>query len=177
MPDDLLAALRAGDANARAEAFRAEGERVWALVYRLCGDYDLAHDITQVTFLRAFRKIERYDGAGTLRGWICGIAINHLRDVLKTQRRRSVTLERFHDAEDRAVLPAARDVVLRERVARALAELSAPMREVIVMHDVEGFTHEEIAQVQGIAPGSSRARLSRARAQLRDLLADLHTEV
>ena len=172
--DPLLPRLRGDDPDARRALFEREGPRVWSLVYRLCGDYDLAQDVTQETFLAAFRKIGRFGGTGTLRGWLGRIAVNLLRDQQRTHRRRAETLARFpaHEAaEARTAEP-----FVRRRVHAAVDGLGEKLRTVLLMHDLEEYTHEEIAQALGIAPGSSRARLSRARALLRESLADLAPE-
>jgi RNA polymerase sigma-70 factor (ECF subfamily) len=172
--DPLVPRLRGDDPDARRALFEREGPRVWRLVYRLCGDYDMAQDVTQETFLAAFRKISRFGGTGTLRGWLCRIAINLLRDQQRTQRRRSDTLARFPAAE--AADARTGEPFVRRRVHAAVDALGDKLRAVLLMHDVEEYTHEEIAEALGIAPGSSRARLSRARALLREALADLAPE-
>lgn len=172
--DPLVTRLRGGDPDARRALFEREGPRVWALVYRLCGDYDTAQDVTQDTFLAAFRKADRFGGSGTLRGWLCRIAINLLRDRRRTERRRGDTLARFPVGE--AVEARTGEPFVQRRVHAAVDALADKLRTVLLMHDVEEYTHEEIAEALGIAPGSSRARLSRARALLRTALADLAPE-
>jgi RNA polymerase sigma-70 factor (ECF subfamily) len=172
--DPLVPRLRGDDPDARRAVFEREGARVWRLVYRLCGDYDMAQDVTQETFLAAFRKIGRFGGTGSLRGWLGRIAINLLRDQQRTQRRRSDTLARFPAAE--AADARATEPFVQRRVHAAVDALGEKLRVVLLMHDVEEYTHDEIAQALGIAPGSSRARLSRARALLREALADLAPE-
>jgi RNA polymerase sigma-70 factor (ECF subfamily) len=172
--DPLVPRLRGDDPEARRALFEREGPRVWSLVYRICGDYDTAQDVTQETFLAAFRKIGGFGGTGTLRGWLGRIAINLLRDQRRTERRRSETLIRFPAAEGADARMG--EPFVQRRVSAAVDALGEKLRVVLLMHDVEEYTHEEIAQALGIAPGSSRARLSRARALLRDALADLAPE-
>jgi RNA polymerase sigma-70 factor (ECF subfamily) len=173
--EPLVARLRGGDPDARRALFESEGPRVWRLAYRLCGDYDLAQDVTQETFLVAFRKIGGFTGRGTLGGWLGRIAVNLLRDHQRTHRRRGESLARFGDPHARAE-PRTPEPFVQRRVATAVDALGEKLRTVLLMHDLEEYTHEEIAQVLGIAPGSSRARLSRARALLRESLADLAPE-
>lgn len=172
----MLIRLRAGDAAARRWLFDVEGPPLWSLIHRLCGDYDLAHDVVQDTFVRAYEKIHRYDGTGSLRGWLSRLAINRLRDEQRTSRRRELALDRAGSslASENHGEPA--DPLLLDRVRQAVRTLSHPLRAVLVMHDVEGYTHEEIGDALGIAAGSSRARLSRARGLLRTWLADLKPE-
>ena len=174
--DDLSARLRAGDATARRQLFECHAERVWSLAFRVTDDWDLAHDVVQETFLHAFRKIGGYDGRGTLRGWLCRIALNRARDLVRTRRRRATIVRRIDRADDAPVVAPVADALLAERVWREVDGLPEHHRIVLVMHDVEGYTHEEIAQALGIAVGSSRARLSRARAILRGALGQLARE-
>jgi len=172
--DPLVPRLRGGDPDARRALFEREGPRVWRLVYRLRGDYDVAQDVTQETFLAAYRKIGRYGGTGSLPGWLGRIAVNLLRDQQRTQRRRGATLARF--PADEAADARTGEPFVQRRVHAAVDALGEKLRAVLLMHDVEEYTHEEIAEALGIAPGSSRARLSRARALLREALADLAPE-
>jgi RNA polymerase sigma-70 factor, ECF subfamily len=174
--DDLVTRLRAGEARAKRQLFEEYGEPTWRLIYRLTGDYDLAHDVVQEAFLRAFRKIHRFEGRGTLRAWLGSLALNHLRDIQRTRQRRTAEDRRMAAAIDSRVEHAAADPLMEQRVRREVERLPESHRTVLLMHDIEGFTHEEIAEVLGIAPGSSRARLSRARAMLRESLADLQPE-
>ena len=169
--DELVGRLKAGDAPARRAFFDAEADRVWRVCYRLVGDYDTAHDLVQETFIRAFARIDRYDGRGSLSGWLHRIALNLTRDAMRREKRRGRWLSRDDDGDvTRAAAPAA-DPDGDRRVRAALDALPEAMRFVVVMHDMEGWTHEEIGQALGIAAGSSRARLSRARQQLRESLA------
>ena len=169
--DELVARLKAGDARARRAFFDEESERVWRLCYRLVGDYDAAHDLVQESFIRAFARIERYDGRGTLRGWLHRLALNLTRDAMRRDRRRGRWLTRGDDESLTRVGEAPAEPDGDRQVRAALDSLPELLRIVVVMHDVEGYTHEEIGDALGIAPGSSRARLSRARAQLRERLA------
>lgn len=168
----LLERITAGDAAGQRRFFDLHAPRVWRLLYRITDDYDDAHDLTQETFLRVFRKLDRYDPRGSLQGWLARVAVNLARDELRTRRRRAGRLNTVHNA-DESRSPS--DPLLRERVRAAVHELSYDERAVLVMHDLEGYTHEEIGMALGIATGSSRARLSRARRRLRDRLRDIHT--
>lgn len=173
--DGLVARLRRGDGEAKRQLFEAEAERVWALAYRLTGDYDLAHDVVQEAFMRAFRKIDRFDGRGSFRAWLARLALNYLRDRLRTDRRRLLLARDSVQSRISAQAPDA-DPIFDQRVRRAVDQLPEGHRTVLLMHDVEGYTHDEIASALEIAPGSSRARLSRARRLMRELLADLDRE-
>lgn len=178
MPTDternLIRAIARGDASARRDLFDAQAERLWSLLFRMTGDYDEAHDLVQETFVRAFRKAPGYDARGSAEGWLARIAVNLARDRHKRRRRRDRLLERW-DAAPEASTPGSTPLVDR-RVREAVEGLDEKHRLVVLMHDVEGYTHQEIGEALGIAPGSSRARLSRARAVLRERLADLRPD-
>lgn len=169
----LLARAGSGEHAAQRAFLAAHGESVWRVVYRFTGDYDAAHDLTQETFLLAFRKADRFRGSGTVRGWLASLALNLARDQMRKRARRLRLLER-RPASEPECPPG--DPLLSARVRDAVESLPEGLRWVVLLHDLEGYTHEEIGEALEIAPGSSRARLSRARAKLREELGDLRKE-
>jgi RNA polymerase sigma-70 factor (ECF subfamily) len=142
------------------------------LAYRLAGDNDLAQDFTQETFIRAFSRLEQYRGEASLATWLHTIAtsvsLNGMRSVTR-MRTRSAPVEELAELPARG--PAAAPHDLRERLHAAIGALSAKLRPVFIMHDIEGYTHEEIGTTLGIPTGTSKARLFDARAKLRTALA------
>ena len=169
----LVARAGAGEHGAQRALLAAHGEAVWRLLYRVTGDYDWAHDLTQETFLLAFRKADRFRGRGAAGAWLARLALNLARDEMRKRRRRRQLLERRAGAEAESL---GRDPLMAARVSDAVESLPEGLRWVVEMHDIEGYTHEEIAEALDIAPGSSRARLSRARARLREQLSELREE-
>lgn len=170
---ELIEAVANGDAGAEAALFEAEAERIWRILFRLTGSPDDADDLTRETFLRAFESASTFRSRGSARGWLARIALNLTRDGFKRRRRREALLAQHSDPE--GVSPRLSTSVDR-RVRAAVECLPEDQRIVVLMHDLEGYTHSEIAQAIGIAPGSSRSRLSRARAVLREQLQDLVEE-
>lgn len=152
--------------------YDAHVDRVFRLAYRLAGDTDLAQDFTQETFIRAFDRLGQYRGDASLSTWLHTIAtsvsLNGMRSVTRL-RARSVAVDELTELPARGATPAPHD--LRERLHAAIDALSAKLRPVFVMHDVEGYTHEEIGAALGIPIGTSKARLFDARAKLRSALA------
>jgi RNA polymerase sigma-70 factor (ECF subfamily) len=130
----------------------------------------------QETFIRAFERLEQFRGESSLSTWLCSIAVsitlNGLRKV-KRFREREVALE---DAGALGVTPREADPDLKTRLRAAIENLPEGYRTVFVMHDVEGFTHEEIGHALGVQTGTSKAQLFRARARLREALADFARE-
>lgn len=156
-----------GDARAEKALFDAHVERIWRLVYRMTGDETLAEDLVQDAFVRAFDRLDTFRGDASFGTWIHTIAVSVTLNGLRQRKRR-----RDHETEheDMSTLPAAAPADhpgLRRDLDRAVAVLDDPHRLVFVMHDLEGYTHEEIAAAMGTPVGTAKARLSRARARMR----------
>ena len=173
---DLIARVLAGDRIAARELYDAHSARVFRLAFRLTGDSDLAREFTQDTFVRAFGQLAKFRGDSALSTWIHRITVtvvaNAMRKV-KRFRERETDLEDVHPISSDG---AGVDPVLRERLHHAIANLPDIYKTTVIMHDIEGYTHTEIAEVLGVAEGTCKSRLSQARAQLRAVLADLAPE-
>ena len=169
---ELVARAASGDPDAQRALYDAHVDRVYRLAYRMAGDDDLARDFTQDTFIRAFGKLGEFRGESSFGTWLhtiaMSVALNGLRKV-KRLRTRETSLE---GAESLGTTPRVADPDLRERLHAAIDALPQGYRTVFVMHDVEGFTHEEIGRDLGIETGTSKAQLFRDRARLRERLAD-----
>ena len=174
---DLIARVLAGDRVAARDLYDAHSPRVYRLAFRLTGDADLAREFTQDTFVRAFGQLSRFRGDSALSTWLHRITItvvaNAMRKV-KRFRERETDLEDVHPLGSDSM---GVDPVLRERLHRAIDQLPEIYRTTVIMHDIEGYTHTEIAEVLGVAEGTCKSRLSQARAQLRVALADLAPEL
>lgn len=172
----LITRVLAGDVSAERELYDAHVDRVFRLVYRMAGDLDQAQDYVQETFIRAFSRLADFRGESALSTWLGSIAIsvtlNGLRKV-KRFRQREVSLD---DAAEVGRVTREAEPDLKARLHGAIDALPPGYRAVFVMHDVEGYTHEEIAASLGVQPGTSKAQLFRARARLRESLADFVTD-
>jgi RNA polymerase sigma-70 factor (ECF subfamily) len=168
----LIDRVLAGDQSAERELYDTHVDRVFRLVYRMVGDLHRAQDYTQEAFIRGFRHLATFRGDAALSTWLCSIAVsvtlNGLRSV-RRQRDREVALDEAPAIGDRT---REAEPDLKLRLAQAIDGLAPGYRTVFVMHDVEGYTHEEIAGALGIQAGTSKAQLFRARARLREALAD-----
>jgi RNA polymerase sigma-70 factor (ECF subfamily) len=168
----LVARCLAGDRTAERALYDAHVDRVYRLAFRLAGDADLAQDFTQETFIRAFDRLGQYRGDASLATWLHTIAtsvsLNGMRSVTRL-RARSTNLDDVPELTAVTKRIAPHD--LRERLHLAIDALSVKLRPVFVMHDVEGYTHDEISNTLGIPVGTSKARLFDARAKLRAALA------
>ncbi len=173
----MVAGVRAGDAAAERALYEANVDRVFRLAYRMTGDEDQAREFAQDTFVRVFERIDQFRGEAALSTWIRAIAmtviLNGLRKV-KRFRQREADLEAAAGigAQDRHAEPD-----LKERLRTAVESLPEKYRAVFVMHDVEGYTHEEIGAALKMPAGTSKAQLSRARAKLRQSLVEFAGEM
>lgn len=150
--------------------YDAHVDRIYRLAYRMTGSDDLAQDFTQDAFIRAFAKLSDFRGDSQFSTWLHTIAVsvilNGLRKV-KRFRQRETPLE---DASTIAGGERRAEPDLKRQLHEAIAALPQGYRTVFVMHDVEGYTHEEIGVALGVQPGTSKAQLFRARAKLRGAL-------
>lgn len=146
-------------------------DRVYRVAYRLAGDEDLARDFTQEAFIRAFQRLAEFRGESAFSTWlhtiVVSVALNGLRKVKRLRTRETV----LDDAEALGGSTRQVDPDLKDRLYRAIDALPEGYRTVFVLHDVEGYTHEEIGQMLGIQAGTSKAQLFRARGRLRESLA------
>ena len=164
--DAALAA--SGDASAFERLYRAHVNRVHSLVRRML-DADEADDLTQDVFVRAWEKLHTFRGESAFGTWLHRLAVNVVlarRKTLGTER------GRFQGGEDPL-----QDVTARRETPEismdfeeALATLPDGARQVFVLHDVEGYRHEEIARMLGVVPGTSKSQLHHARMALRRYL-------
>lgn len=173
---ELIARAVAGDRSAARELYDAHAPRVFRLAYRLTGDDELAREMTQETFIRAFAQLGRFRGDSALSTWLHRVTVSVVSNGMRKVKRFRA---RETDLDEASPLPAhsrTADPDLRDKLYRAIDELSEIYRTTLVMHDVEGYTHEEIANVLGVAEGTCKSRLSVARAQLREKLAPFAKE-
>lgn len=172
----LIAQVLAADPRAEREFYDRHVDRVYRLAFRLAGDGTLAQDFTQETFVRAFERLGQFRGDAALSTWVCSICVSVSLNGLKTRKSRSQREVAMDDAPDVAVRTREAEPDLKVRMREAIEALPNGYRTVFLMHDLEGYTHEEIGRALEIQPGTSKAQLFRARAKLRTALADFEGE-
>jgi len=168
----LVGRCRAGAPEAFEELYRAHAPRLFGLACRFVGRAD-AEDLLQDIFLSAHRKLDQYKGDSSLGTWLFRLATNLCLDHLRSRGARFNSVTDAITDEPEATGTASGSlsgVVDRLDLERALAELPDGCRVVFVLHDVEGFQHGEIGEMLGIADGTSKSQLHKARMRLRDLL-------
>jgi len=177
---ELIAAIKRIDPGSREALYHRYKKRVYGLALRIVGPGD-AEEVAQEAFIRIFRGLPKFRGDAALSTWIYRLAVNAALSH-RTRRAGARLLTRDSDSQPDAQIdktieaqPAAEpvqgDAVLRARLERALVRLPAGYRTVIVLHDVEGLEHEEIAAILRCHVGTSKSQLHKARARLREILA------
>ena len=171
---DLAQAAARGDM----EAFEALYERYYRRVYSLClrmvANVTEAEDLTQEVFIQLIRKLGSFRGESAFTTWLHRLTVNH---VLMHFRKRGVRLEKTTDegdvpeqAEVGSERPQTMPVIDRIALDKAIAQLPPGYRSVFLLHDVEGYEHEEVADMLGCSVGTSKSQLHKARMRLRQLL-------
>jgi len=165
---------RAGDQLAFEQLYRMHCDRIYGLCWRMCGgDRGLAEDMVQEAFVRAWNKLDLFKGDSKFGTWLHRLTINV---VLSDRRIRVKRLRREQEFSDdiERVQVGDRDVFagLRKDLEAAIAGLPERARTVLVLYDIEGYQHDEIAELTGMAVGSSKAQLHRARKLVQEALKD-----
>jgi RNA polymerase sigma factor (sigma-70 family) len=167
----LVGRARDGDSRAFEQLYRRHSDRVFGLCVRLCqGDRAKAEQATQDAFVRAWEKLDSFRGEAQFGTWLHRITVN----VVLGEHRLLQRWTTFEDAEaggtpEELSMPA-EDPTLARDLERALARLPKGARTVLWLHDVEGYKHEEIAELTGVAVGTSKAQLHRARKLMKEHL-------
>ncbi|MEP6617800.1 MAG: sigma-70 family RNA polymerase sigma factor [bacterium] len=175
MENEQLTVQRAisGDQAAMRALWTRHAPHIDVVVRRLVGqDPDLAADVAQEVWIQIFRALPGFRGDAQFGTWAHRIAVNRTLNALRRSRRTS-SLEVDVEDDSASVEPEAERALLAASIEEAAAKLSPGARTVFLLHDVEGYTHEEIAVELGITAGGSKSQLFKARAKLRVMLAHL----
>jgi len=166
--ETVVARARTGDPDALAALYRAFEVPVYSLARRICRTTEDAEDVLQETFFEVCRSIGRYREEGSLWGWVRTIAAS--KALMRIRRNKYRETDELHD--DYVGGRRQEDSALRMDLEAALERLSATARAVVWLHDVEGYTHEEIAAMMGKTPSFSKSQLARAHTRLRRWLGE-----
>ena len=163
-----IALAQRGDVDAFNEIYRMHAGRVYALCLRLTADSTAARELTQDVFVRAWEALPSFRGDANLTTWLHRIAVNAMLMEKRSERRRNARITHADEDDDEGpemlegVSPP-QDVATSIDLERAVAALPPGVRRAFVLHDVEGYSHDEIARMTGLAAGTLRAQLHRAR--------------
>jgi len=167
---ELAARALSGDTIAFERLYRANVGRVYALCLRMCGSPTLAEELTQMSFVRGWEKLGTFRGRSAFSTWMHRVAVNVVLGHARTRSRRPEAVPFNQDRPFEPGAPAQAKAEQSVDLERAIGRLPDRAREVFVLHDVEGYRHDEIAGLTGMAVGTSRAHLHRARRLLREAL-------
>jgi RNA polymerase sigma-70 factor (ECF subfamily) len=181
---DLVKLARRGDLKAYDELVKRYQERIYAMICHMTSNHEDANDLAQESFIKAFSALKSFKGGSSFYTWLYRIAVNKTINFLKQRKNKyhislnDIDFNAEHDPDLMALISDKtpnRDVALSElqkKLNEALLKLSEPHRMVVVMHDVQGMSHDEIAEVMGCNIGTVRSRLFYARQQLQGQLTD-----
>jgi RNA polymerase sigma-70 factor (ECF subfamily) len=174
MAADLSLIQRAidGDERAMRQLWSQHAPHIDAVVRRIVGDADEAADIAQEVWIQIFRALPSYRGESQFGTWAHRIAVNRTLNAMR-RTRRLAKFEMEIEEDTASVENTGERAILAQTIQQAALHLAPGARTVFLMHDVEGYTHEEIAEELGITTGGSKSQLFKARAKLRRLLAHL----
>jgi RNA polymerase sigma-70 factor (ECF subfamily) len=183
-PDDieaLVARARQGSSDAFERLVEAYQHEVFGLAMRLVADRELAADISQEAFIRAWRALPNFRGEAAFSTWLHRITVNVAWTLKKRKTRHSAQpLEESPEIADHRVATdpehAGENIELRATLSKALNDLNPAQRSVVVLKDIYGWSHSEVAEALGITVTAAKVRLHRAHLQLRDRLRE-DTEV
>lgn len=180
----LVQRARQGEAAAYDDLIRRYQERIYATVYHMTSNHEDANDLTQETFIKAYRALASFKGDSSFYTWIYRIAVNKTINFLKARKNRahlSLNDLDFNAENDPDLVALISDKTprrdlnlseLQEKLNDAMQKLSEDHRLVVTLHDVQGLSHDEIAKIVGCNVGTVRSRLFYARQQLQGTLAD-----
>ena len=180
----LVRRAREGDLEAYDQLVRLYRERIYATIYHMTANHEDANDLAQESFIKAFRALKSFKGGSSFYTWLYRIAVNKTINFLKQRKNRiqislnDLDFNAEHDPDLVALISdktPRREVDLRElqeKLNEALLKLSEPHRLVVVLHDVQGLSHDEIAKVMDCNIGTVRSRLFYARQQLQAWLSN-----
>jgi len=170
--EDLVARGRAGDLGALESLYEMFKGPVFGLVYRYAQNRAVAEDLLQDVFLKVFGNMRRVRDSATFPGWIFRIALNTAYSHLRQKRVQAEKLVPLGDLEGRLEEPGAEPVErdLQGPLEDAIRALAPRLRSVFILHDVQGYKHEEIARRLGCAVGTSKSQLFKARIRVREYL-------
>ncbi len=180
----LVQRARTGDMRAYDDLIRRYQERIYATVYHMTSNHEDANDLTQETFIKAFHALKSFKGGSSFYTWVYRIAVNKTINFLKQRKNRvqmslnDLDFNAEHDPDlvalisDKTPVRDAGLTELQEKLNEAMQKLSEHHRLVVTLHDVQGLSHDEIAEIMGCNVGTVRSRLFYARQQLQAYLSD-----
>jgi RNA polymerase sigma-70 factor (ECF subfamily) len=169
MEEKLIERCKSGDLRAFEEIYNSFGRKLYGLCLRMSGNEADAEELMQEVFVILLSKIKSFRGEAKFSTWLYRIGVNTCISHLRKKRIKQVSFDEEPERIDSLGTPAA-PLAQRESLKRGIAGLPAGYRAAVIMHDIQGMNHNEIAEVLGITVGASKSQLFKARRKLRDFL-------
>jgi RNA polymerase sigma factor (sigma-70 family) len=167
---DLINQCKAGDRNAHYKLYRLYARAMFNVSYRITGREEDAEDALQEAFVSAFRNIESYRGDATFGAWLKRIVVNKAINIIKKKREELMPEDAQWDVAEEEESIEYREGLTIERVRDAIQQLPDGYRSVLSLYLLEGYDHQEIAEIMGISESTSKSQLNRAKNKLREFL-------
>lgn len=173
LDEELIEGCRRSERDAQVGIYQKYARKVYNTCIRITGNAADAEDVMQESFIEAFRKIDSYRGEGAFGGWLCRIAVNNAINHLRKYRNETSLEETFLDVADdnNDEAEISENIFCRiEEIRKAIDLLPAGYRVIISLHLLEGYDHQEIAEITGASYGNVRTRYSRAKQRLMQII-------
>ncbi len=166
---DLIQRCKDGDRNAHYQLYKLYSRSMYNVGYRIVNNQEEAEDVLQEAFISAFRNLDHYRGDATFGAWLKRIVVNKAINVIKTRKwERLPDDDRFDVPEE--ITAEAEFPYTAEQVRKAIEKLPDGYRSVMSLYLLEGYDHEEIAEIMGITESTSKSQLNRSKRKLREIL-------
>jgi RNA polymerase sigma factor (sigma-70 family) len=170
MHDELIARCRAGDQEAHYSLYKLYSKAMFNVGYRITRSEEDAQDVLQEAFINAFRNLDRYRGDATFGAWLKRIVVNKAINALNKKKHEPIPEDDRWDVAEEEPMVEYGDGLTVERVKRAIEQLPDGYRSVLSLYLLEGYDHQEIAEIMGITESTSKSQLNRAKNKLKDFL-------
>lgn len=170
MHDDLIARCRAGDRDAHFRIYKLYARAMYNVSYRITGREEDAEDALQEAFISAFNSLDHYRGDATFGAWFKRIVVNKSINVLKKRKHELLPEDEYWDVPEDETPQDYKEELTIDRVKKAIGELPDGYRTVLSLYLLEGYDHQEIAEIVGISESTSKSQLNRAKGKLREKL-------
>jgi RNA polymerase sigma-70 factor (ECF subfamily) len=168
--DELIARCREGDSNAQFRLYKLYSKAMYNVGFRITGNEDDAEDALQEAFISAFRNLDSYRGDATFGAWLKRIVVNKAINLVKMKRHDPIPDDERWDVAEEPETTEYKGELTIERVRQAIGQLPDGYRSVLSLYLMEGYDHQEIAEIMGITESTSKSQLNRAKSKLKEIL-------
>ena len=168
--DELIARCREGDSNAHFRLYKLYSKAMYNVGLRITGNEDDAEDALQEAFISAFRNLDSYRGDATFGAWLKRIVVNKAINLVKMKKHDRIPEDDRWDVAEEPEAAEYKGELTVDRVKHAIEQLPDGYRSVLSLYLMEGYDHQEIAEIMGITESTSKSQLNRAKAKLKEIL-------